>query len=263
MINMRIISIVSSKGGVGKTTVSINLSYALSGVLKKRVLLIDGNITTSHISLSIDIPTKNTLNKALRKFKIETEKYRSLEILPSSISPYDLQNVNIERFSELIKTIKDRYDFIIVDSPPGLGKETLSILKGCEEILIVSAPFASSIVDIFRIVKVAKKMKIRILGLVLNGVRNKAYEFSSEEMSNFTNLSVLASIPFDKKLYKALSEKKPVIEYSPRCKASKEFIRLAHKIAESEYEDFSLLKRLKEFLGQILHIQLKSRNLNT
>jgi septum site-determining protein MinD len=257
----RIISIASSKGGVGKTTVSVNLSYALSEILKKKVLLIDGNITTSHISLSIDIPNKNTLNEALRRFRIETEKYKSLEILPSSISPYDLKNIDIERFPELIKAVENKYDFIIVDSPPGLGKEALSILKGCEEILIVSLPFASSIVDVFRIMKIAKNMKI--LGLVLNEVRKKPYEFSSEEMSSFTNLKVLASIPFDKKVYEALSLKKPVVEYSPRCKASKEFIILAHKIAESEYKDFNLLKRLKEFSWQILHRPLKSKNLPT
>jgi MinD-like ATPase involved in chromosome partitioning or flagellar assembly len=64
-------------------------------------------------------------------------------------------------------------------------------------------------------------------------------------------------------VYEALSLKKPVVEYSPRCKASKEFIILAHKIAESEYKDFNLLKRLKEFSWQILHRPLKSKNLPT
>jgi len=85
--------------------------------------------------------------------------------------------------------------------------------------------------------------------LVLNGIRKKAYEFSENEMSKFTNLKVLGSIPFDKKVFEALTLKKPITEYSPKSKASKEFIKLAYNIAGEKYEKYEFLKKIsKRFL---------------
>ena len=154
----KIIAIVNQKGGVGKTTTSINLSASL-GVLNQKVLLVDldpqGNATTGvgvdkgDIDSSIYevLTMKNTIDNSIIKTKS-----KNLSLLPAylNLAGVDMELIDLEkkckeankpfnrvmRLKEELDKIKDKYDYIIIDCPPSLGMLTTNALAASNSVLI-------------------------------------------------------------------------------------------------------------------------------
>ncbi|MGC8993279.1 MAG: cell division ATPase MinD [Candidatus Aenigmatarchaeota archaeon] len=245
----RIISIFSSKGGVGKTTLTTNLGLALSSKFNKKVTLIDCNLTSSHLSLYLGIfYSPITLNKVLRgEYRIEEaiQTYQNMQIIPASLSAFDLEGVDMVKLPQIISSLDNLNDFIILDSAPGLGREALSALKASREVLFVTMPLVSSVLDIVRAQEVLRESGIKQLGIVLNMVRNASYEMRKEEIEQLTGLKVLASIPYDNEVYRSAALKQPIVALNPKSKVSKEIFRLAAFIAGIEYlEKKSFIERI-------------------
>lgn len=262
MEKTRVIGIVSGKGGVGKTTVVSNLGVALAKHFNKKVVIIDANITTSHLGLFLGIYySPITLNKLLKtnkkKIKLKevlNEHIPNLIVVTSSLSVKDLKGVNLLKLKNLIEKIKKviKPDFILIDSAPGLGKEALATLKASDEILFVSNPFIPAAMDIIRVNEVANQLKTNSIGIVLNMVRNEAYELTPEEIEKFVELPVIGLIPMDKNILKALALKAPVVDKFPDSKASKAFIKLAGRLCGEEIEfKESIFDKIKSWFTRV------------
>ncbi len=253
---MRIIGIVSGKGGVGKTTVSSNLAHSLA-MLGKNVLLVDANVTTSHLGLSLGIvDSPVTLNDLLKGKKLSSKsdfiEYRpGFYILTSDIMPEKLKGVKISNLKNVVARIAKKFpefDFIILDSAPGLGKEAQAVFDASDELLFVTTPLVPSASDILRVSEfVSKNKKLDRLGLVLNMVRNKPYELTKLEIENFTGINVLGTIPYDKKIKMSLTLRKNVVEEYPTSKASREIINIGKKLLGIEpVKKVGLIEKLKQ-----------------
>jgi len=123
------ISVMSGKGGVGKTVVSANLAYIIAHTYGLKTLLIDANITTSHLSSIMKIPVTFSLNSILSKNKIDISKipkYDDLYVLPSNIFVNSRDYSNLKKLPKLIEKLKKHFDVIIVDTAPGLGREAVT-----------------------------------------------------------------------------------------------------------------------------------------
>jgi septum site-determining protein MinD len=232
---VRIITISSGKGGVGKTTVAANLGAALH-LLNKSVAVIDCNLTTSHLGLSIGLhnPGK-TLNHFLRKEATLDDviytHHSGLRFIPASLELSDLNNIETEHMKGELKSIFDYYDFLILDSAPGIGREALIALRACDEVIFVTNPYVPSIVDVMKTKTLARQLGFRSKGVVVNRVRNKKYELKKSEIMQSLELPVLVSIPEDEAILKCSNARLiPVLTY-PRAKASRAFIELAHVVA--------------------------------
>ncbi|MCD6483102.1 MAG: cell division ATPase MinD [Candidatus Aenigmarchaeota archaeon] len=262
MEKTRVIGIVSGKGGVGKTTVVSNLGVALAKHFKKKVVIVDANITTSHLGLFLGIYySPITLNKLLktrkRKLKLKdllNQPLENLIVVTSSLSVRDLKGVDILKLEKVIDKIKRtlKPDFILIDSAPGLGREALATLKAADEILFVSNPFIPAAMDIIRVNEVAKELKTNSIGIVLNMVRNEPYELTPEEIEQFVELPIIEMIPMDKNVLKALALKAPVVDKFPDSKASKAFIRLAGKFCGEQVEfEESIFDSIKNWFSKL------------
>ncbi len=245
----RVISISSGKGGVGKTTVATNLAAALSFKFKDSVIVVDCNITASHLGLHFGkyyYPVN--LNHVLRgEADLKDAIYEhshGIKFIPASLSFKDLKRTDIGEIKKLISELKKEADFIILDTAPGLGRETMSVLRASDEVIFVSTLFTPSIADLIRCNEAVKEMDTRALGIVLN-MSSRRDELSKEEVESLVGLPVLEVIPTDKNILKSLIARQPVVLYKPKCRVSRKFYSIAAQIKGVEYTHglFDFLKR--------------------
>jgi septum site-determining protein MinD len=254
---MRVIGIVSGKGGVGKTTFVANFGLALSN-LGKKVVAVDCNITTPHLGLNFGIYySPLTLNNFLKgETSLQEIIYlhpTGLEIIPSSLVLDDLMGVDLEKIKLLLSELGTRnYEFVLLDSAPGMGKEAMSILNNCSEIIYITIPYMYALADILRCSRMARRLGLNEIGIVLNMVKNSTDELKVSQIEEISGLPVIAKIPFDKDFQISSAMGNPLINYKPNCKASKEIKKLAASLAGLAYEEksfwrkiFDLLKRKK------------------
>jgi cell division ATPase MinD len=250
---VRIIGIVSGKGGVGKTTVGLNLGAVLAQHFKKNVTIIDCNVTTSHLGLYLGMYyCPITLNKVLRGEYTAEEAIQNhhsgLKIIPASLSLSDLDGIDMTEIRNSIKSLFDKNDIILLDGGPGLGREAVATLKASDEILYVTNPYIPFAMDIVRNQEVVNDLGVKPLGIVLNMVHGKKYEMNAKEIEELTRLPVIAKIPFDRNVHKSLALKTPVVTYKPYSAASKEIVKLASTITGEAYEfEGALQKFLNRF----------------
>jgi len=249
---VRIIDVCSGKGGVGKTTITANLGLALTQ-LGKKVAVVDCNLTTSHLSLlfgSYSYPlTLNNFLKGEARFEDVVYTHTSgLKIVPASLELKDLVDVSFNNFGEKLKENFRDFDIVLLDSAPGLGREALIALQASDEILFVANPFITSLVDVFKCNQLINSLdfKPKVIGIVLNRVRKKAYEISVDEVTNFTELPVIGIVPEDEKVLESTNKKTLVLISHRNSPSSKAIFEIAAKIAGIEYKKPKILKRIFE-----------------
>jgi septum site-determining protein MinD len=231
---MRIIDICSGKGGVGKTTIAANLGMALH-MQNQRVVVVDCNLTTSHLGLSLGFYPEKTFNNFLRKeARLEDVIYThhsGLRIVPASLELNSLSNIETENLKAEIRKAFQDYNFVLLDSAPGIGRESLIALAACDEAIFVANPYIQSAVDVLKTKQLSDKLGFRNTGIILNRVRKKGYELGPMDMMNFSELPVIASIPEDESVLKCTNSRQlPVLAY-PKCRASRALVQLARGIS--------------------------------
>jgi len=171
---MKIISIANQKGGCGKTTTAINLATALS-INGKKVLLVDLD-AQAHASLGLDIESQDSLynvisNLTPRKLKIENIIKRvenCFDIAPSSILVGTLEQELADEIGrelklyEVLSTIKDQYDFILIDCSPSLGILTVNAIRASDEIIIPAETSRFSVQGVEHLVEIVDLVKSRL-----------------------------------------------------------------------------------------------------
>ena len=248
----RIIGVVSGKGGVGKTTIVANLGSVLSSKFKKDVIIVDCNLTTSHLGLYLGMYyCPITLNKVLTgEAEIGSAMYdhfTGMRVIPASLSLDDLKGVDMFNLKDTIRGLFGKSDIVILDSAPGLGREAISVLRSSDEVLFVTTPFVPSTMDIIRCNEVISEIGARPLGIVLNMMTKEKYELTAKEVEGLVEMPVIASIPVDKNVPRSLSLKTPVTIYQPNSSASKQIISLAAKLIGVEYKPPGFFSRMFKF----------------
>lgn len=237
----RVLGIVSGKGGVGKTTVAVNLALALRN-FRKRVILIDCNLSTPHLAYFLGSPDyKFTLNDVLTG-RVDIHSALNycdgIKYIPASLNLEDLIGVEFTSFKQCIEQLKmENVDFIILDSAPGLGRETLMVLDVSSEIIFVTTPFTPMVNDIIRCLEVVKELRgSKTFEIVLNMVNGKKYELDSKIIEKITSVPVIAKIPFDKNVIYSLVARSPLMSYRPNSPASVMFMQLAAVLTGKRYK---------------------------
>jgi septum site-determining protein MinD len=249
----RRILIVSGKGGVGKTTLVANLAYALAQ-LGQKVVAVDANPTTPNLGLHFGFHlAQKTLHNALKgEADIEEIAYWhpfGFYIVPGSLSLEDIKDAKPEKLSEITSSLVGKADFVLMDCSAGLGKETISAIEACDEIIFLTNPDLPSVVDALRALKIAEGLNKKSLGVVVNRVKNAKYELKASEIEEMLGLPVIAQIPEDKKIAESIALKVPLIGFDSSSPASIEIKRLAYFLLGKKFEQ----KRLS-FLRKILSL---------
>ncbi len=255
----KIISLVNQKGGVGKTTTSINLSASLA-VLGKKVLLIDldpqGNATTG-IGINkadIDKSVYDVLtNKCEITEAITRTKYKRLDVIPATIN---LAGIDIELFEksknepafskggqlkQKLYPIKDSYDYIIMDCPPSLGLITTNALTASNSVIIpVQCEFFAleGIMQLLNTIMMAQKSLNPTLDIegvlltMLDSRTNLGFEVVDDIRKYFKERVYNTIIPRLIRLTEAPSHGKPIVAYDPKSKGTEAYLNLAKEVIE-------------------------------
>lgn len=261
------IGILSGKGGVGKTTLAANLGIALVRTLRKRVLLVDGNITTANLSVLLNVlETTTSLNDVLEdRVPIEQAIYRilidgphshhqdlHLHLLPSSLSAKKIPDAT--KLSHKLARISRFYDFVIIDGAAGLGREALATLAASSELLVVATPDIASIASALKVIEVARDMKVPVAGVALNRVRGKNYEMTRREVESICETQVVSRIPEDNCVLEGGANHTPFIVDYPNSPSAIEVKRLAALLANERYVHTPGWKRLLHKVSGIFRL---------
>jgi len=246
---LKVIGIVSGKGGVGKTVTIINLGLALHEI-GYEVILTDTDVTASNLGLqlgfySFPVTLQNVLKKEADIFKAIYLHQSGLKIIPSSISMTQL-NVNL---SKLKNSLKELDGLMLVDSPPGLNKDALDVINSSDELIIVTNPEIPAVANATKVIEVVKSKDKNILGIVVNRYKGKSYELKPCEIEEICGVPIIAVIPEDSNVKKSLFKKMPLLTYNPYSPAAIEFRKLAGQLAGKEYQPprFAFIKRYFRF----------------
>jgi MinD-like ATPase involved in chromosome partitioning or flagellar assembly len=237
----RVIGVFSGKGGVGKTTIALNLAAAVSHNFKKDTTIIDCNLTAAHLGLHLGMyETPSTLNNVLRdEINISDAMHvhhTGMNIIPASISMKDLSGVDASRIREVVKGISNKSNIVILDGSPGFGREAI----------FVTTPNVPSVMDVIRFHEISDTLDAKPIGIVLNMVGKDKHELKPREIEDIAEMPIISKIPYDNSINKSLHFKEPVITHHPRARSSREIIKLASSIVgESFYEKNSWLETIK------------------
>lgn len=254
-----IISIVSGKGGVGKTTITANLGMALAE-MNKDVLIIDVDIEMPNLSLVLGIEERGpTLYDVLRgEAELQDaivgldlgKKYRekgTVLVLPASLALEKLKYVEPDRLKEIFTAIPDFADFVLVDSAPGLGKSTLASICYSDRVILVATPEIPTISDNLRTIKVARKIGAELGGFILNHYSKETAVVTAKEMETLLNLPCLGVIPEDRRIRACTASGKLFFLRYPKIDASFTLRKVACILtgeSSEKYEKRSPIERL-------------------
>ena len=253
----KLIVISSGKGGVGKTTTSVNLATALAKH-GKNVILVDGNLTTPNVGLHLGL-TKFpiTLNDVLKGEAGLTDAIYlhplGFKLVPGSLSIRSFSEINSRKLSKVFNDLKELCDFVIVDSAAGLGNESISVLKNADEILIVTNPELPAVTDAFKIVTLAKEIGIPVKGVVLNRVRKDNFDLGFRAIEGLLETPITSVIEDDKFMRMALYKKKPILHVRPSSRTAQQYHHLARRVHSGDYaRKIQELERENSFLKSLL-----------
>lgn len=244
-------AIANQKGGVGKTTTSVNLAACL-GTLGQNILLIDidpqGN-STSGVGVDKTEISKNIYNvlineEPVRENIIKTE-FLNLFVLPSNIS---LAGAEIElvsaisreyKLKDALSEIKGEYDFILIDCPPSLGLLTLNALTAADTVLVpiqceyYALEGLGQLMNTISLVQKHLNEQLEVEGVLLtmfDARTNLSIQVVDEVKNFFRNKVYSTIIPRNVRLSEAPSHGKPIIRYDSRSRGSEVYMDLAKEV---------------------------------
>lgn len=250
----KIIAITNQKGGVGKTTTSVNLSACIAK-LGKKVLLIDMD-PQGNASSGLDIDKDNLdsciydvlINDMAVEDVIVPTAIKKLKIAPASI---DLAGASVELvglskreyiLKKALKSIKDEFDYIFIDCPPSLDLLTLNALVAANGVLIpIQSEFyalegVSQLMNTINLVKKSLNEKLDVEGVLLtmfDGRTNLSIQVADEVKKYFTTKVYKTIIPRNVRLSEAPSYGEPIIIYDPKSKGAEVYMKLAKEVLKN------------------------------
>ncbi len=250
------VAIASGKGGVGKTTIVANLGLAIAK-LGKKVIMVDADLDMANLELVLGMEGRPiTLQDVLKgEAGINDAIYEVSEnafFIPAGISPSKFRRVDPEKFADIIKTLEGMADFVLLDCPAGIGKDTIACFSACKETILVMTPDPLSITDAYKTSIAAAKMGAELTGIILNMIKNTKGELKEKEITSLLNVPILARINYNPAVAESVFKGKPLVTQDSSNDFTVEVMKLASKLTGVPYipeqPKKSLFSKLFSFL---------------
>lgn len=251
----RVITVTSGKGGVGKTSMSINLAIQLQK-LGKRVIVLDADFGLANIEIMLGIrPQYNLADLMFRRKEMKdiiTYGPEDIGFISGGTGINEMANLTRDQVFQLIQKMYelDQYaDVIIVDTGAGIGDSVLEFVAASAEIILVATPEPTSITDAYALLKLLnrnssyKKSKT-VVKMIANQVHSRRdadelFDKLGMVVHRFLNIDIeyLGSVPYDVHMQKAIIRQKPLSMEEPYAAAARSVEKIARALAQEEEKD--------------------------
>ncbi|MGI6658890.1 MAG: MinD/ParA family protein [Dethiobacteraceae bacterium] len=230
----RVITVTSGKGGVGKTSLVVNLAIALS-LLGKRVMVLDADLGLANVDIMLGLLPQHTLHDVVRGTKsladIALDGPAGIRLLPGGSGLSELADLGEKQRKALIDklaALEESADILLIDTGAGLSRTVLSFVAAADEMLLITTPEPTAIRDAYGMVKVAATQQLQQkIGLVVNLISS---EREGKEIAERlltvsqqflqVELQYLGGIRADAHVVTAVKQQQPFYLHSPRCRAA-------------------------------------------
>jgi len=240
---VRVLAVTSGKGGVGKTTVSVNLAVAMA-MAGKKVMLLDGDLGLANIDVMLGLqPSRNLAHVLEGKCSLEDtllEGPAGVMVVPASSGKQHMAELSqvqhaglVQAFSELSRPL----DTLIVDTAAGIAGSVITFSQASQQVIVVVTNDPASLTDAYALIKVLNRDHgIRRIQVLANMAMNASevreiYENLRRVAEKFLDvtLSFMGSVPEDEWLKRAVRHQRAVVQAYPNSAAAKAFHQLAAK----------------------------------
>ena len=251
----RVLAVANQKGGVGKTTTTVNLATALAAC-GKRVLIVDmdpqGNASTG-LGVAADQRGLSVYQVLMDGLSLSEAVTRTvvpgMDIIPSGVdlSGAELELIDVARreyrLRDAIQAVRGSYDYVLIDCPPALGLLTLNALVSADSVLVPLQAEFYALEGLSHLMRTIDRVRRALNpGLSLQGVvltmfdrRNNLCEMVAADVREYLGERVYKTmIPRNVRVSEAPSHGKPVLLYDMRCAGSQAYIHLAREILQRE-----------------------------
>ena len=252
--HLRVISVTSGKGGVGKTSVVANLALALTR-LGNRVLILDADLGLGNVDVLLGLNPRYTIQhvfsgeKKLQEIIINVPS--GFHLLPAASGIQELTDLSQSQRMFLLDefdALQKFFDILLIDTGAGISSNVMYFNFAAMEKVVVITNEPASLTDAYAVIKIlAKKYRQKKFMVLVNAARTKAeangiYKHLCLVVDRFLgslSLDYLGWIPYDEHVPKAVRQQQPVIDLYPLSKASKGFMEVAEKLLSyQEHMDF-------------------------
>ncbi len=244
LFNSRVMAITSGKGGVGKTNVVAGLAMSLAD-MGQRVVVLDADFGLANIDILLGLTPTHTLEHVLRGEKmleeILVEGPKGIKVIPASSGIQEMTHLDAAselRLVQGLQRVSESQDWLLIDTAAGIHDSVLKLLMAAQEILLVTTPEPTSLVDAYAMVKVMhlRDPKKPIWLLINNAQSETEAEETIEQLQAATQrflgreLQVLGMIPADPHMLQAVRQQRGVVEAFPRSPSAQAFRAIADQL---------------------------------
>lgn len=257
----RSIVITSGKGGVGKTTATVNIGAALaqSG---KNVLLMDADLGLRNLDLMLGVENRIVYDVVdvlegrcrVRQAIVKNKSNERLALLPASQTK-NKDAIKSGQMQKLINELKSNYDFILIDCPAGIEKGFSNAVEGADEAIIVCTPEIASVRDADRVAGLLAGSEVDKVRLLVNRVKNELVRkhemMSVTDVEEIMGITAIGAVPDDPMVVRAANLGEPLVNWM-RSGASREYKKVAYKLLglrETEPQSKNIRLMLRRLFG--------------
>lgn len=233
------VAVAGAKGGVGKTTTSLNVAAALGSMASSVVVEFDLAMANAVDFLSID--SSPDVDVTLHDVLADTAKVRratykapgGFDIIPSGTSLDGYTETDPDRIVPVLKALTSSYEFVLIDVGAGLHRETLLPLAVAERTVLVSTPRVASVRDTEKTVELTERVGGSIAGVVFvkSGTGSAP---DPERIASSLDVNLLGHVPEDPAVPASQDAGRPVVVHAPGSPAAKTFTDVARRVASTQ-----------------------------
>ncbi|MBQ3437752.1 MAG: septum site-determining protein MinD [Fusobacterium sp.] len=242
-MSARVIVITSGKGGVGKTTTTANIGAGLAET-GSRVLLIDTDIGLRNLDVVMGLENRIVYDLVdvvegrcrIPQALIKDKRCSNLSLLPAA-QIRDKDDVTPEQMQTLINTLKEDFDFILIDCPAGIEQGFKNAIAAADEAIVITTPEVSATRDADRIIGLLEAEDIKNPKLIVNRIRMEMVRegnmLSVEDILDILAIQLLGVVPDDESIVISTNKGEPLV-YKGDTLAAKAYKNIASRVKGEE-----------------------------